>query len=55
MASSPDKTEFYVQNLKKAMERICVKRLSPNAIIPSRGSLFSAGYDLSSAGMFVLL
>jgi hypothetical protein len=32
------------------LEKICVKRLSEYAIIPSRGSQYSAGYDLSSAG-----
>lgn len=31
------------------IEKICVKRLSEYAIIPTRGSIYSAGYDLSSA------
>ena len=31
------------------IEKLCVKRLSEYAIIPSRGSRYSAGYDLSSA------
>uniref|UniRef100_A0A0C9S2A1 Deoxyuridine 5'-triphosphate nucleotidohydrolase n=1 Tax=Wollemia nobilis TaxID=56998 RepID=A0A0C9S2A1_9CONI len=31
-----------------------VKRLSPNAILPSRGSALAAGYDLSSAAACVV-
>jgi hypothetical protein len=34
---------------RKMSERLCVKRLSENAIMPVRGSKYSAGYDLSSA------
>ena len=29
--------------------RLFVKKLSPNAILPSRGSAAAAGYDLSAA------
>jgi len=31
------------------VEYLSVKKLSDNAILPSRGSAFSAGFDLSSA------
>lgn len=35
--------------MKLAMEVMQVKKLSPHAIIPSRGSKYAAGFDLSSA------
>ncbi|XXQ35230.1 Deoxyuridine 5'-triphosphate nucleotidohydrolase [Plasmodiophora brassicae] len=32
-----------------AAVQLAVKRLTPSAVLPSRGSAFSAGYDLSSS------
>jgi dUTP pyrophosphatase len=34
---------------KKASEILQIKRLSENAILPTRGSVYAAGYDLCSA------
>ena len=42
------------QVVRNMSERLCVKRLSEYAVMPVRGSKYSAGYDLSSAEQTVV-